>query len=323
VKNILITGGCGFLGARLAARLLAEFPECRIVLADIMKHPRVEKLLQDGRCIFKEAWINRPEVCTELLADRPEMVVHLASLVSGGAEKDFPAGMQANVYATQHLLEACRVAGHAPRVIFASSIATYGGPELPDRIDDFTFQHPQNSYGVAKVIGELLLHDYTRKGYIDGRGIRLAAIVIRDEPNTAVSGYASSIARAPLAGERYVCPVSRETRVPVMSIKACVDSLMALCTVDAARFQGGWRTVNGPNISPTAGEMAAVVERFMAERGGKADIMFQPDEAIQRMISAWPKSMDASRAAQLGLPGDSDYEQIVRDYAETLVSGAR
>jgi len=318
MKNILITGGCGFLGARLAVKLLERFPECRIVLADIARHPRVETLLQDKRCVFQEAWINRPDVCAALLAARPELVVHLASLVSGGAEKDFPAGLQANVYATQHLLEACREAGHVPRFVFTSSIATYGGPNLPDEIDDFTFQHPQNSYGVAKVIGELLLHDYTRKGYVDGRGIRLAAIVVRDEPNTAASGYASSIARAPLAGERYVCPVSRDTRVPVMSIKACVESLMALCTVDGAGFDDGWRTVNGPSISPTAGEMAEVVERVVAARGGNADIVFEPVEAIRRMIAAWPKSMDASRAAKLGLTGDTDYEHIVREYAASL-----
>ncbi len=318
MQRVLITGGCGFLGTSLAERLLTKDANCHITLADIARHPRTDVLLRNARCRFVEAGIDTPQACAMLLADKPDLVVHLASLVSGGAEKNFVAGLRANVYATLNLLEACREAGHGPRMVFASSIATFGGPGLPDTVDDFTHQHPQNSYGVAKVIGELLLHDYTRKGFVDGRGIRLAAIVVRDEPNTAASGYASSIARVPLNGEPYVCPVGPETRIPLMSIQACIDSLTVLCEVDGAAFGGGWRTVNGPNISPPAGEMAAAVEGVVAARGGKASIVFKPVDEVQRMISAWPKSMDATRAAALGLPGDTDFAQIVRDYAASL-----
>ena len=202
--KILITGAGGFLGAHLAPFLAECEPHRTIILTDIVKGRRLDRVPPNARFVVGD--LSDPEHCRKLIQEGIAIIYHLASLVSGGAEKDFGAGLRANLLVTLHLLEACRNVGMRPRFVFASSIATFGGHNLPDKVKDATFQHPQSSYGVAKVIGEQLINDYSRKGYIDGRGVRLPAVVVRDVPNTAVSGYASDIIREPLNGRDYICP---------------------------------------------------------------------------------------------------------------------
>ncbi|MFI5338338.1 MAG: NAD-dependent epimerase/dehydratase family protein [Candidatus Methylomirabilales bacterium] len=199
-QTVLITGGSGFLGARTARRILRQIPGQKIVLTGLVPHPRTAPLAR--QVAFVPADLSDPRACLALLTPDTRAVYHFASLVSGGAERDFVAGFQANVRATINLLEACREKGACPRFFFASSIATFGGARLPKVVDDWTYQHPQNSYGVAKVIREQLLNDYSRKGYVDGRAMRLPAIVVRDEPNTAASASASALVREPLCGDR-------------------------------------------------------------------------------------------------------------------------
>lgn len=310
-KTILITGGGGFLGARLAELILEEKPEAQILLTDIVRSPRLDAL--EGRAEFIQADISDPQVCKDLVGSRTGTIYHLASLVSGGAERDFEAGMKANLFATIQLLETCRLQGQNPVFVFTSSIATFGGSSLPDEVDDYTYQHPQNSYGVAKVAGEQLLNDYTRKGYLDGRGVRLPAIIVRDMANTALSGYASNMIREPLAGQDYLCPVSEEMRIPLMGIKTAARLLYGLGSIEGYRL-GDYRSMNGWGISPTALEIAEAVS--IAAPAGKplGRISFQPDSEVEDVISAWPRVMLGKRAEALGLPRDRGIGDVIREY---------
>ena len=314
--TVLITGGCGFLGAKLAHMLLDREPGRSIVLTDIVESPRLEPLMD--AVTFIQGDLSDRQFCLDLVTGHVSTVFHLASLVSGGAERDFEAGMKVNLYATLHLLEACRFQGKTPRFVFASSIATFGGRGLPDEVNDWTYQHPQNSYGVAKVIGEQLLNDYSRKGFVDGRGVRLPAVVVRDVPNTAMSGYVSNMIREPLSGKDYVCPVGPETRIPIMSAGKAVE--LFLCLGDLpGEVLGDYRTLNGPGISPTAGETADTVRRLAPAGCHVGEIRFASDPVMQGIIDSWPKVMRAERANALGLPSDDSIESLVLDYVHMSV----
>jgi nucleoside-diphosphate-sugar epimerase len=309
---ILITGGGGFLGAAVAEQL-ARQPGRKLILTYRSRTARLERLQE--RAALVRADLTDPAACRALLTPDVGTVFHLASLVSGGAEADFVAGMQANLNASLHLFEACRLAGTRPRFVFPSSIASFGGARLPETVTDWTHQHPQNSYGVAKVMVEQLLNDYSRKGYVDGRGLRLPAIIVRDEANTAASGYASALIREPLSGHEYTCPVSPETRIPILSVRRCVALLIASAELDAAGF-GDYRTLNSPGLSPSAAEIAAAVRASGAPGAGR--ITFQPIPEVERIVAAWPKRMEADRAKALGLAGDASIDDIVQDYRASL-----
>jgi nucleoside-diphosphate-sugar epimerase len=308
-KTILITGGSGFLGVSVATRLLQKKPKQRIVLADLIQHPRVKPIANEVR--FVEADISNPRECDNLLTKDIGTVYHFAALVSAGAERDFVAGLNANVYATLHMLESCRRQGNRPRFVFTSSIATFGGERLPDVVDDWTFQHPQNSYGAAKVLGEQMINDYSRKGFIDGHGVRLAAIVVRDEPNPAASGYASAIVREPIAGHDYSCPVPPNTRMPILSLNQAVEVLISLGELPEGSL-GDYRTINGPSIAPSAEEIAEAVRQCGIPNMGK--ITFDPDPEIVEIVESWPKGMRSDRAESLGLKPDASIEDIVNSY---------
>lgn len=310
-KTILITGGSGFLGTLTARRILRETPDQKILLTDIVRHPRTGSL--SGKVAFVPADLSDPRACLDLLTPDTSAVYHFASLVSGGAERDFAAGFNANVRATINLLEACRERGARARFFFASSIATFGGERLPEVVDDWTHQHPQNSYGVAKVIGEQLLNDYSRKGYVDGRAMRLPAIVVRDELNTAVSGYASALVREPLSGRDYVCPVPPDTQLPILNACACIELILTLMEMPASAL-GDFRAINCPNIAPTAQEIADAVMR--RGRPGMGKITFEPDPIVAGIIATWPKQMLTKRAAKLGLEASTTIDAIIDEYLE-------
>lgn len=308
-KTVLITGGGGFLGVSVATRILQEHPEQRIVLADIFRHPRVDPIADKVRFVLTD--ISDPKQAESLVTQDIGTVYHFAALVSAGAERDFVAGLSANIHSTLNLLEACRKQGQKPRFVFTSSIATFGGEGLPEVVDDWTFQHPQNSYGVAKVLGEQLLNDYSRKGFIDGRGVRLAAIVVRDEPNTAASGYASALVRDPIMGLDYECPVTQDTRMPILSLRQAVEVLVSLGELPEGSL-GDYRTINSPSISPSAGEIAHAVESSGVPGLGK--ITFKADPNIVRIVASWPKVMRCERAETLRLRADASIDVIVDDY---------
>ena len=242
-------------------------------------------------------------------------IFHLAAVVSGQAEADFDLGMRVNLDGTRVLLEVCRAAGHRPRVVFASSVAVYGGA-LPEVVLESTPLTPQTSYGTQKAIAELLVADYTRKGFVDGRALRLPTVTVRPgKPNAAASSFASGIIREPVNGEESVCPVERSTRMWVISPDSAVGGLIYAHDLPAERL-GFQRSISLPGLSVTVGEMAAALER-VAGAEAAARIRWQPDPRITRLVDTWPGTLDASRARELGFPHDENFDAIVRAYVES------
>jgi nucleoside-diphosphate-sugar epimerase len=317
--KVLITGGAGFLGQRLARRLLSrgsltdsqghEQPIDEIVLLDVVAatgfdDPRVRPVTGD---IADAALLER------VIDQDTAAIFHLAAVVSSQAEADFELGMRINLDASRLLLERCRALGHRPKVVFTSSVAVYGGP-LPAVVQDSTALNPQSSYGTQKAIGELLVNDYSRRGFVDGRVLRLPTISVRPgKPNQAASSFASGIVREPLAGQEAVCPVGPGTRLWLLSPRRAIDCLIAGQELPAAAL-GDSRSINLPGISVSVGEMVAALKRVAPAAVGH--IRWQPDTNIQRIVGTWPGAWDTSRARELGLAGDADFESIVRSYIE-------
>jgi nucleoside-diphosphate-sugar epimerase len=220
--------------------------------------------------------------------------------------------MRINLDASRALLETCRAVGHMPRVVFTSSVAVYGG-ELPDTVLDGTALNPQSSYGTQKAISELLLADYTRRGFVDGRVLRLPTISVRPgRPNAAASSFASGIIREPLNGETANCPVAPGTRLWLLSPRRAVEALVAGCELDASAIADR-RPINLPGVSVSAGDMVQALRE--AAGGAVADrVHWQPDDKVERIVGSWPGRWDTTRAQRLGLQGDGDFASIVRAY---------
>lgn len=316
--KVVITGGAGFLGARLARRLLERGtlqdptgrarPIDRLVLVDVTAPPS----LDDPRVTAVSGDIADRALLAGVVDADTTSVFHLAAIVSGMAEADFDLGMRINVDATRNLLEACRAGGRHPRVVFTSSVAVFGG-ELPDRISERVALNPQTSYGVEKAIGELLLADYTRKGFIDGRALRLPTISVRPgRPNAAASSFASGIIREPLNGDEAVCPVSRDVRVWLASPQTAIESLIAAHEL-ASDALGNCRWVDGAGISVTVGDMIASLERLAGPEIARR-VRWEPDPQIERMVRGWPGDGDNARALSLGFPVDEHIDAIIRQY---------
>ena len=318
--NVVITGGAGFLGQRLARQLLlrgtlagssgAQEPIERIVLVDVVAATGFD----DRRIETIAADIADPAVAKRVIDHGVGSVFHLAAVVSGQAERDFDLGMRVNLDASRLLLEACRAAGTRPRVLFTSSVAVYGGT-LPAVVTDATPLDPRSSYGVQKAIGELLLSDCTRKGFVDGRVARLPTISVRPgRPNQAASSFASGIIREPLNGEGAICPVGEDLRLWLSSPRRAIESLIALHDVDGDVL-GPRRIVNLPGISVSVAQMVAAL-RTVAGDAVADRIRFQRDEAIERIVGSWPGAWELTRAHALGLAADESFEAIVRAYIE-------
>lgn len=322
--NILITGGCGFLGARLARTLLkqgalslAGEPARRIgrlTLTDRVTPPA--DLAGDARVAFVQGDLLELAQSRSLPAAGTDLVFHLAAAVSGECEADFDLGMRSNLDTTRALLEASRALGSIPTFIFASSLAVFGnspGTALPELIEDDTLPTPQSSYGIQKFIGEQLVADYARKGFIRGRSVRLMTVSVRPgKPNGAASGFLSGMIREPLAGLKGACPVPRETLVALASPATTVDGIIRAAEATDAEW-GPLIAVNLPSLRTTVGEMADALEKV----GGKAAtalLDWAPDQAVQRLVKTWPGNVASTRARTLGLEPDKDFESIVRDY---------
>ena len=327
--HLVITGGAGFLGVRLARTLLqrgtlalagaAPQPITRLTLVDRAAPP--VDLTADARVQVVTGDLNElltPDAhgTTRAAPADAQAVVHLAAAVSGECEADFDLGLRSNFDATRALLQACRALGSRPVFVFSSSLAVFGHtPEqpMPPVIDDDTLPTPQNSYGIQKFMCEQLVADCTRKGFVRGRSVRLMTVSVRPgKPNAAASSFLSGMVREPLAGERAVCPVPPETKVALSSPARTIDGL--LCALQAVDADWGPRTaLNLPAVSTSAGEMAAALRRVAGD--AVADrIDWVPDDAITRIIGSWPAGMNARRAARLGLRADAGFDDIVRDY---------
>ncbi len=321
--KILITGGAGFLGRQLAETLAAAGrlrmdgaggategePIERITCFDVVAGQA------EGRGIGNVAGdIADRDTVARLVDADTRVVVHLAAVVSGTAEADFDLGMRVNVDGTRNLLEACRHAGHQPRLLFTSSIAVFGG-DLPAVVTDATTPTPQGSYGIQKLIGELLVQDYTRKGFIDGRSVRVPTVVVRPgKPNGAASGFASGIIREPLSGVDAVLPVPLETAMWIASPRAVIG--MFLHALSLAPAAWGWhRSVNLPGLVATMAEELAELTRVAGEEIG-ARVRSQPDPAVMRLVDTWAARFDTRRASELGFVADPDCAAIVRAYVE-------
>ena len=321
--KVLITGGAGFLGQQLVGALLrqgslaladdsgwvAEHPISSIVCFDV-----AEGRISDPRVTNRAGDIGDSRTVAALVDKETAVVIHLAAVVSGTAEADFELGMRVNLDGTRHLLEACRAGGHRPRLLFSSSIAVFGG-DLPPVVSDATTPTPQGSYGTQKLIGELLVQDYTRKGFIDGRSVRVPTATVRPgTPNGAASGFASGIIREPLAGVESVLPVPLETAMWVASPRAIVG--MFLHALKLSPKDWGWhRSVNLPGFVVTMTEALATL-REMGGDAAAALVRYQPDAQVQKLVSTWAARFDTSRATAMGFRADSDFGQIVRAYVE-------
>ena len=328
--NIVITGGAGFLGLRLARTLLAQgtlslagaAPTAitRITLvdrvappADLLKDARVAAVTGDLNALLEGSSLLAPVVYPDTA-----IVFHLAAAVSGECEADFDLGMRSNFAATLALLQACRALQTRPMLVFASSLAVFGdSPEqpCPPVIEDHTLPTPQTSYGIQKFIGEQLVADFTRKGFINGRNVRLMTVSVRPgKPNGAASSFFSGMIREPLSGVKGACPVSPDIEVALSSPGLTIAGLIrAAETSDAA--WGPRTALNLPAITATTGDMAAALER-VAGPAAAALIDWTPDANIRKIVKTWPARINAVRAKGLGLDPEASFEAIIRQYVD-------
>jgi D-erythronate 2-dehydrogenase len=310
--RVVITGGCGFLGRRVALRLLERRDVDELVLFD--NAPSALPLPEDRRLKLVTGDIADRETVRGVVAPGTNSVFHLAAVVSGEAEADTDLGYRVNLDGARAVLEACRALGTCPRLVFASSLAVYGGA-LPPAVGDDTALTPETSYGTQKAIGELLVNDYSRKGFVDGRAVRLPTVVVRPgRPNRAASTFASSIIREPLSGREAVCPVSPDTVMALASPRRVVDALLRAHDLPAADFATS-RSLQLPGFSVAAGEMAAAVRRAGGEQA-YTRIRWEPDPLIQRIVSGWPQALAAPRAAALGFTADNGIDEVVQAFIE-------
>jgi nucleoside-diphosphate-sugar epimerase len=310
--RVVITGGCGFLGRRVARHLLERRDVDELVLFDNARSAL--PLPEDPRLRLVTGDIADRETVRRVVAPGTNAVFHLAAVVSGEAEADTDLGYRVNLDGTRAMLEACRALGTCPRVVFASSLAVYGG-SLPPTVGDDTPLTPQTSYGTQKAIGELLVNDYSRKGFVDGRALRLPTVVVRPgRPNRAASTFASSIIREPLSGREAVCPVSADTVMALASPRRVVEALLRALDLPAAAF-GTSRSLQVPGFSVGVRDMAAAVRRAGGAEA-HARIRWEPDALIQQIVSSWPQALATPRADALGFAVDTGIDEVVQAFIE-------
>jgi nucleoside-diphosphate-sugar epimerase len=321
--NVLIIGGAGMVGRKLAERLakdgaLGGTPIRAMTLFDVVagEAPAAAKFPVK----IASGDLSVPGEAAKIVADRPNVIFHLAAIVSGEAEQDFDKGYRINLDGTRYLLEAIRQAGNRPRVVFTSSIAVFGAP-FPEAIGDEFFTTPLTSYGTQKAIGELLLADYTRKGFLDGIGIRLPTICVRPgKPNKAASGFFSNIIREPLAGHEAVLPVAETVLHWHASPRSAVGFLLHAATIEGSRV-GPRRNLTMPGLAVTVGQQIEALRKVAGEKV-VARIRREPDPAIVKIVEGWPRNFDASRARSLGFKAESTFEEIIRIHIEDELGGA-
>jgi nucleoside-diphosphate-sugar epimerase len=323
--HILILGAAGMVGRKLADRLLKDAhlggrDITRLTLQDVVEpEPRANAGFPVDIVTCDFAVPGAPDI---LVVERPDVIFHLAAIVSGEAEQDFDKGYRINLDGTRMLFEAIRMVGmgYRPRLVFTSSIAVFGAP-FPDAIGDEFFHTPLLSYGTQKAIDELLLADYSRRGFLDGVGIRLPTICIRPGlPNKAASGFFSNILREPLAGQEVVLPVSEDVRHWHATPRSAVGFLSHAATMDAATI-GPRRNLTMPGLSATVGEQIAALKRVAGDRVA-ARIKHVPDPFIMGIVAGWPRNFDARRARELGFTtAENSFDDIIRIHIEDELGG--
>jgi nucleoside-diphosphate-sugar epimerase len=322
--HIVITGGNGFVGQALSRKLLdagevavagrAPVPVSQLTVIDHVEPP---VRIDDPRVVYKSVDITDAAALAAAFNRPADLCIHLAAIVSANAEADFDLGWSVNVDGTRHLLEILRHQGNTPRVVFASSLAVFGG-DMPDPVHDGIALWPQTSYGAQKTVGELMVADYARKRFIDGFSLRLPTVVVRPgKPNKAASTFASSIIREPLAGEEVICPVSPESEMFIASPRSIVASFMHAVGLDGDRV-GPHKAWVLPGITVSIGTMVDALRKVAGDSVANR-VVWQQDPAIQKIVDGWAPRVTSQRALELGFPQDADFESIVAAHIEDHV----
>jgi len=324
--HVLIIGAAGMVGRKLTADLvrsatLGGEKITALTLADVVAPEAVAGIPS----ITMSVDIADPKMAATLIAGKPTVIFHLAAIVSGEAEQNFDKGYAINLDGTRYLFEAIRQANMAsggaykPRVVFTSSVAVFGAP-FHEAIDDEFLSAPLTSYGTQKAIGELLLSDYTRKGFFDGIGIRLPTICVRPgKPNLAASGFFSNIIREPLAGKQAVLPVGEDVLHWHASPRSAVGFLRHAAEIDGAKV-GNRRNLSMPGLAVTVGEQIEALRRVAGEKTVSL-IKRQPDETIIRIVAGWPRRFNPQRALALGFTAEKTFDEIIRIHIEDELGG--
>ena len=321
--HILVLGGAGMVGRKFIERLardgaLGGKPVTRVTAQDVVVASPPPAAPFDFETVVSDLSMHGES--EKLIATRPDVIIHLAAVVSGEAEADFDKGYRINLDGTRYLFEAIRHAeGYTPRVVFTSSVAVFGAP-FHDKIEDEFFTTPLTSYGTQKAIGELLLCDYSRRGFFDGVGIRLPTICVRPgKPNKAASGFFSNIIREPLNGEEAVLPVSDQVRHWHASPRSAVGFLIHAATMDTAAI-GPRRALTMPGYSCTVAEQIETLRKVAGENVVKR-IRRETDPVIDKIVAGWPRNFDPQRALALGFKSESNFEEIIRVHIEDELHG--
>jgi D-erythronate 2-dehydrogenase len=315
--KVLVTGAAGMLGFKFCKKLAetgiiaGEHVES-LTMADVIESPLIADAPFKIRSVVSD--LSQPSAAEQLIAGRPDVILHSAAVVSGEAETDFDKGYRINLSGTKYLFDAVRKAAYMPRLLFTSSIAVFGAP-FPEVIDEEFFATPLTSYGVQKAIGELLLADYTRRGFFDGIGLRLPTICIRPgKPNKAASSFFSNILREPLNGKEAVLPVSDTVRHWFASPRSAVGFFFRAAEIDGS-IVGPRRNLSMPGLSATVSEMIESLQRCAGADRARL-VKRQPDPVIARIVEGWPRNLDASRALSLGFQAETSFDDIIRAYIE-------
>ena len=320
--HILVTGAAGMIGRKLTARLVRDGQLNgqkidRLTLIDVVTPEKPGGFT--GAVELSASDLSSPGVAAKAVAGKPDVIFHLAGVVSGEAETDFEKGYRVNLDGTRALLEAIRAANYKPKVVFTSSIAVFGAP-FPSSIPDDFHLTQLTSYGTQKAICELLLADYTRRGFLDGVGIRLPTICVRPgKPNKAASGFFSGIIREPLAGQEALLPVAETVRHTHASPRAAVGFLLHAAGLTRQQL-GGRINLSMPGVSCTVGEQIEALRRVAGTKVA-ARIRREPDELVQRIVSGWAERLDAGRARDLGFKAEDSFDDIVRAHIEDELDG--
>lgn len=319
--RILVIGAGGMLGAKLIARLARDGS---VGGRKIDQLTRVDAVacgpMDAGFNVETLACdVSAPGVADQIMAGRPDLIFHLAAVVSGEAERDFDKGYRINLDATRYLLEAARGAGHCPKIIFTSSVAVFGAP-FPDWIPDDYFTTPLTSYGTQKAMGELLLSDYSRRGFVEGVALRMPTVCVRPGlPNAAASGFFSNIIREPLVGLPAVLPVADTVRHWFASPRAAVEFLIRAAEMDLSVL-GARRALTLPGLSCTIAEQIEALRKVAGDKA--ADLISRvPDPVIARIVEGWPERFDAARALELGFEAETSFDVIIQSHIQDELGG--
>lgn len=320
--RVLITGAAGMVGRKLIARLakdgrLGGRKIAALDLHDIV--PPQAPTLEGVGVTIHTGDLAAASAMERLVAPRPDVIFHLAGVVSGEAEANFDLGYRVNLDGTRALFDAVRLAGFAPRVVFTSSIAVFGAP-FPDIIPDEFHPTPLTSYGTQKLMGEALLADYTRRGFFDGIGIRLPTICVRPgKPNKAASGFFSGIIREPLSGQEAILPVPRSVVHTHASPRSAVNFLIHAAGIDGSAV-GPRRNLTMPGVAVTVGEQIEALERIAGAKAVKL-IREEPDDTIWAIVKGWPTRFEARRSRELGFAAETSFDDIIRAHIEDELDG--